>query len=105
MKTHPAITQAVLDDCRAKGIEIDAVHTSMPVVHGIRTRLVSAVEAEQVQMVVCGYPPAAFPDEDILTWCADCHCAIVHRPHAPRTPPKVCPRCARLRVIQFEMAR
>jgi len=93
------VTQAVLDDLRAKGIDVHAVNTTRRVVHGIQTELVSAAAAEDSALVICGYPPAAYPDEDLLTWCHDCACAIVHRPHAPRTPIKVCTRCA-LRRLQ-----
>ncbi len=94
MKTNVGLTQAVLDDLRARGIDVQAVHTSRPVVHGLQTTLVSAEDAERSALVVCGYPPSHYPGEDILTWCHDCQCAIVHRPHAPRTPIKVCSRCA-----------
>lgn len=94
----PAVTQAVLDDLRAKGIEVHPVSRTGQVIAGIPTDLISAEAAERVEMVVCGYPPAAFPDEDLLTWCHDCACAIVHRPHAPRAPVKVCWRCAMRRL-------
>lgn len=97
----PSITQAVVDDLRAKGIAVRCVNTRVREVAGIETDLISADEAEQSILVVCGYPPAAFPDEDLLTWCHDCACAIVHRPHAPRTPIKVCPRCARRRLLEL----
>lgn len=98
MRDRPIITQDILDDLRTKGIDVRAVHTSLHEVCGITTELVSAAEAERADMVVCGYPPAAYPDEDLLTWCHDCQCAIVHRPHAPRAPDKVCVRCARRRL-------
>ena len=97
----PGITQAILDDLRAKGIDVRTVNTTVREVAGIQTELITAEEAERVNLVVCGYPPAAFPGEDLLTWCHDCACAIVHRPHAPRTPIKVCVRCARRRLEQL----
>jgi hypothetical protein len=98
MKPNIGLTQAVLDDLRAKGIDVRTVNRTQRDVHGIATELVSAEAAEQSALVICGYPPAAFPDEDLLTWCHDCQCAIVHRPHAPKTPIKVCLRCAKRRL-------
>ena len=87
------LTQAVIDDLRARGIDVHAVNTTQRVALGIQTDLISAADAEQSELVICGYPPAKYPDEDLLTWCHDCHCAIVHRPHAPKTPIKVCASC------------
>jgi hypothetical protein len=91
----------VLDDLRARGIDVQAVSSTGRVVRGLQTDLISAEAAERAEMVVCGYPPSAYPDEDLLTWCADCACAIVHRPHAPKTPVKVCTRCATRRLQQL----
>ncbi len=98
----PVITPAVLNDLRAKGVDVQPVSRTGCVIRGIATDVISAADAEHVQMVVCGYPPAAFPDEDLLTWCHDCACTIVHRPHAPRTPIKVCVRCAVNRLKDLE---
>jgi hypothetical protein len=95
------ITQAILGELRAKGIDVRCVNTKVHEVHGIPTELISAEDAERVDVVVCGYPPAAFPDEDLLTWCHDCACAIVHRPHAPKAPIKLCVHCARRRLEQL----
>jgi hypothetical protein len=92
------ITQAVIDDLRARGIDVQAVSATGREIYGVATELIDADAAERVQMVVCGYPPSAYPDEDFLTWCHDCQCAIVHRPHAPKAPVKVCLRCARRRL-------
>jgi hypothetical protein len=99
LKTNIAITQNVIDDLRAKGIDVQPVSMTGQRIAGIETELISAEAAERVEMVVCGYPPWAFPDEDLLAWCHDCQCAIVHRPHAPKTPVKVCWRCAQRRLI------
>lgn len=52
----------------------------------------SEAECEQCSMVVCA-PTGYFPD-DVHTVCAQCGTAIVHRPYAPKAPPKVCLRCA-----------
>jgi len=101
MAPRVGITQAVIDDLRAKGIDVQAVSATGRVISGLATEMISAEAAERAQMVVCGYPPSAYPDEDLLTWCHDCACAIVHRPHAPRTPIKVCQRCARRRLEQL----
>jgi len=48
--------------------------------------------AEESAFVVCGYPPPSFPD-DIGTFCSKCGMGIVHRPHAPKKPPKICTAC------------
>lgn len=55
-------------------------------------KIVSDEEAEKVDFVVCGYPPGHFSD-DITTVCSKCGKAIVHRPHAPKRPPKICFAC------------
>lgn len=98
MKPFVGITQAVIDDLRARGIEIDLANRTETRVAGLATRVIDAVEAERAAIVICGDPPSAYPDEDVLTWCHDCHGAIVHRPHAPRAPIKVCARCATRRL-------
>jgi hypothetical protein len=57
--------------------------------------IVSDDDAEQADMVVCmpDEGPRFFPD-DIITSCAMCGITIKHRPHVPKTPPKVCVNCA-----------
>lgn len=58
-------------------------------------KVVSDAEAEQCDMVVCmpnGGP--RYFDDDIDTVCAKCGTPIHHRPHVPKTPPKVCIDCA-----------
>lgn len=79
------ISAADRADLRRQGIDLDA--------GAIQTRRMSPTEAERADLVICGGPPAEFPDEDVLAWCADCGTAIVHRPHAPRAPVKVCVPC------------
>lgn len=94
------VTNAVLQDLRARGL-VRAVSRTQAQIRGLDVELIGDDDAEGALMVVCGYPPSAYPSEDILTWCHDCHCAIVHRPHAPRRPIKVCDRCARVRLQQL----
>lgn len=59
---------------------------------GKEVKVVSQEDAEKVDFVVCG-PTSYFPD-DVKTVCAQCRTPIVHRPHAPKRPPKVCMTCA-----------
>lgn len=56
---------------------------------------VSAEEAETVDFVVCA--PSEWPTpfvDNVETVCAHCGRAIMHRPHAPKRPPKICVVCA-----------
>lgn len=58
---------------------------------GVDVSIVSSGEAlEQVSYVVCG-DVSNFPD-DVHTRCS-CGAAIVHRPYAPKKPPKICLNC------------
>lgn len=60
-----------------------------------RLNVVSPDEAEQAQFCVCG--PADTPTpwtDDIHTTCGMCGAAIIHRPHAPAAPMKICIGCA-----------
>lgn len=59
---------------------------------GREIRVVSRDEAEQATFVVCG-PISHFAD-DVHATCAGCRAPIVHRPHVPSKPPKVCLPCA-----------
>ena len=57
--------------------------------------VVSEAEAETADMVVCMRNGAGeYFSDDIRTTCAVCGGGIHHRPHAPKTPPKVCMECA-----------
>jgi hypothetical protein len=58
--------------------------------------IVDSDEAERASLVVCG--PVSYFDDDVHASCADCGTAIVHRPYAPTTPPKVCLGCATSRL-------
>lgn len=51
----------------------------------------SEAECEEADAVVCG-DISYFPD-DVKTTCAWCKKKIVHRPHVPKRPPKVCISC------------
>jgi hypothetical protein len=59
---------------------------------GIRVEIADAEQCERATFVVCG-PVSNFQD-DVHTLCALCGAGIVHRPYAPKTPPKICLTCA-----------
>ena len=62
---------------------------------GVPIQIVSEEEAEQVDFVVCGDAGMATPwPNNIQTTCAMCGAAIIHRPHAPKRPAKICVGCA-----------
>ena len=65
-------------------------------IEGLRVQLVSPEEAEQTAMVACmpadQVDPTVFAD-NVLTECSQCGRKIVHRPHAPKKPPKICVPC------------
>jgi hypothetical protein len=61
-------------------------------------RVASAEEAEQAAFVVCmplGSPTPFY--DNVTATCSDCRCLIIHRPHAPKKPPKICIDCVALR--------
>ena len=66
---------------------------------GKKINIISEEEAEEVDCVVC-LRISELPDgkpyftDDIRTNCAGCSAPILHRPHAPKKPPKVCASCA-----------
>jgi predicted amidophosphoribosyltransferase len=55
----------------------------------------SSDEAEDADIMVCRVmtDPLYFPDNHV-GFCADCHQPIQWRPHAPKTPKRVCDDCA-----------
>jgi hypothetical protein len=59
-----------------------------------KIKVVPQSEAEKSAFVICGYPvtPPNFPD-DVNTFCSKCGMGIVHRPTAPKNPPKICLDC------------
>ncbi len=70
-------------------------------INGIETEIVSSEEAENSDQVVCvleSQEPEHFKADNIHTVCAGCGAPIVHRPHAPKRPPKVCMECAIIRM-------
>lgn len=59
-------------------------------------KIVSAEEAETVDAVVClrkADDPGYFSD-NIISTCNDCGTEVVFRPDAPKTPIKICLKCA-----------
>ena len=67
---------------------------------GVSIKLVDDEEAEKAELVVC-VEADSFPKyfyDDVFTQCTDCSISIRHRPHAPKKPPKVCPKCAIVRL-------
>lgn len=64
-------------------------------INGIPVNVVSDEEAENAAFVVCcdARFPSPFTD-NVAATCALCLKAIIHRPHAPKKPPKLCIDCA-----------
>lgn len=54
-------------------------------------------ECEGCHFVVCG--SKSFFDDDVKTTCSHCGTPIVHRPYSPKSPPKICIKCA---ILQSE---
>jgi predicted amidophosphoribosyltransferase len=52
-------------------------------------------DAETADAVVCRRltSPLLLPD-NLIDLCSKCGEAIQHRPHVPKTPPKICDECA-----------
>ncbi len=52
-------------------------------------------DGEDCDYVVCirATSPLAFPD-NLVSTCSKCGCTIQYRPHAPKTPAKMCVECA-----------
>lgn len=62
---------------------------------GLKMTVVSDAAAEKAEMVVC--MPADFQSpfsDNVVAACAQCGKAIIHRPHVPKRPAKVCIHCA-----------
>jgi hypothetical protein len=77
---------------REPEIETDSEGRAFTTIAGVRVYIADEAECEAATLVVCG-PVSHFPD-DVHTICAVCQTGIVHRPHAPARPPKVCLTCA-----------
>jgi hypothetical protein len=68
-----------------KGIRID----------GRLVPIVSPDEAEEADAVVCASPDTPTPWRDnVHALCAWCQAPVIHRPHVPKKPPKICISCA-----------
>lgn len=80
------------NDTRDPILKADEHGTPYIEVAGVRVEVASPEECEQAAFVVCS--PIGFFDDDIKTTCAFCNTAIVHRPSAPKAPPKICICCA-----------
>jgi hypothetical protein len=62
---------------------------------GIEIEVIPDEEAEKVDYVVCVRVGTPSPFDDNLTaFCCKCGTKVIHRWHAPRTPPKICLECA-----------
>lgn len=53
-------------------------------------------ECEAADFVICAN--VGFFDDDVVATCSHCGAAIVHRPHVPKRPPKICMRCYKLQM-------
>lgn len=70
----------------------------------MKIEVVSIEEAEKAGAVACAFAdqPRFFTD-DVETNCADCQKAIIHRPHAPKAPTKLCVPCIKARIEAGEI--
>ena len=59
-------------------------------------RVVTDAEAEKATVIMCMPDTGVrYFSDDVETTCSQCGCAIIHRPHVPAGPPKVCVDCVR----------
>jgi hypothetical protein len=64
---------------------------------GIPVQIGSEEECEATDFVVC-VPRSCFPrdkcfPDNVETVCCDCGTAVIHRPYAPKRPPRICIGC------------
>jgi hypothetical protein len=60
-----------------------------------RVRFVSTAEAEMADVMVCmEWTSPPFLPDNLSDQCGVCRCLVQHRPDAPKTPMRVCVRCA-----------
>lgn len=101
-------------DRRRQGASVDGGAVAMPrsgkkgrkagrrtvEIAGLKIEVVSDEECEQADAVVCVQAtiPLYFAD-NVTGPCADCGDLLQWRPHAPKTPPKICMRCLEIRRI------
>jgi len=74
-----------------------AVKIMLPGIN-VPIEVVSDEEAEEADFIVCGSPGPTPWLDNVETTCGDCGSAVIHRPHAPKRPRKVCVACALLRM-------
>ena len=61
---------------------------------GLTAEVIDDEAAERCSYVVCASADLETPwTDNVAATCCDCGCAVVHRPHAPKTPPKICLAC------------
>jgi hypothetical protein len=60
-------------------------------VAGIPVQVVSQKEAEEANMLVCGF--SSNYRDDVQARCRMCDRIVYHRPHAPVKPPRICMDC------------
>jgi hypothetical protein len=83
-----------MSGARDYDVEVDEHGTPFVRIAGVRAEVVDEATAEQAQFVVCCPTDlGTFPD-NVHTLCAMCGRGIVHRPYAPKRPPKICIGCA-----------
>lgn len=69
--------------------------TEKTTIAGIDVSIVSDEEAEQADAVACMRKGAFSPFTDNLeAQCSACGETVIHRPHVPMKPPKICLECA-----------
>jgi hypothetical protein len=82
-------------------LQVDPV-TGQPftTIGGHRVEIRDEAECEEAKFVVCVRAhddPGTFTD-NVHTICTGCGTEIIHRPYAPKTPPKICMDC----MVKFE---
>jgi hypothetical protein len=89
-----------LEELRTAGFTVTLQSATRATISGagvyLEVHLADADESECVDYVVCA--DEGYFLDDVVARCSDCGAAIVYRPTAPRRPPKVCARCAALRL-------
>jgi hypothetical protein len=90
-------TERLIARLNARGRKAIGNAESGGLIDGLPVEIVSDDEAEKAAFVVCvfaGQESEGFKASNVSANCADCGSPIVHRPHAPKAPPKICVRCA-----------
>lgn len=64
----------------------------------LRAQIVEPADAEEAHFMMCAPPWASTHADDVITQCDGCGQPIVHRPHVPTRPPKLCLRCGTVRL-------